>query len=435
MTRFLSLLFALLTTFAARAEVISPSSVEVKFAYESEFQTKQLGPIHDVVLNQARYLFGYMQNPQIGAQFGLDKRIGGVGAPRWEPSFTVTTDKIEGGVRNVRYSMNGLLLLNKKVATELLARGSWDITLPYDVDHFFDKSCADPEYQSPEEFWYFDFPFQPGCEHLRAAPLAHPVTLRLSPANVVADQSVGLDILRGGHNGNGDVFQVAAVNGFGESSTKAGDDGRVNFMAMNAWFRAHGFTQTILQHFKNRPVYQFEKLLTRADGSTVTARVLRLLVDTDLDDSKKVTFAKFLKTALQESDVVIYEGHSGMGVNLDLKVLEQQLLLSKDKNAGDHVEFDRAKHQIFLFDACSSYSYYLGMFDGKKDPGTLAVMSNGLESQFGSELPTTKHLYTMLFDLGHQTIANDGLLWGDLLSAYERPLRGNTFMLNVDINN
>ena len=72
---------------------------------------------------------------------------------------------------------------------------------------------------------------------------------------------------------------------------------------------------------------------------------------------------------------------------------------------------------------------------GKKDAGTLAVMSNGLESQFGAELPTTKHLYTMLFDLEHQKISNDSLLWSDLLSTFERPLRGNTFLLNVDINN
>uniref|UniRef100_UPI002739AC15 hypothetical protein n=1 Tax=Klebsiella pneumoniae TaxID=573 RepID=UPI002739AC15 len=111
------------------------------------------------------------------------------------------------------------------------------------------------------------------------------------------------------------------------------------------------------------------------------------------------------------------------------------LLLSRDSSVGDHIEFNRAKHQIYLFDACSSYSYYLGMFDGKKDPGTLAVMSNGLESQFGYELPMTKHLYTDLFDLRHATLTNDDLTWGELLGDFERPLRGNTFLLNVDINN
>jgi hypothetical protein len=123
-----------------------------------------------------------------------------------------------------------------------------------------------------------------------------------------------------------------------------------------------------------------------------------------------------------------------MGVNLDLDTLNKQLLLSRDPKAPNYVDFDRAKHQIFLFDACSSYSYYLGMFDGRKDPGTLAVMSNGLESLFGYELPMTKHLYTDLLDLKHARLSNDDLTWEQLLETFEKPLRGNTFLLNVDIN-
>ncbi|MGZ3658966.1 MAG: hypothetical protein ACXVCK_02670 [Bdellovibrionota bacterium] len=424
------LLLSLLSA-AAQAEVISPSSVEVKFAFSSEFQTAEKGTAHDLVLEQAKYLFGYMQNPDISQMFGLDKNLEGIGAPRWEPNVEVTADSQTGALRTIRYEMNGLLLLNKTVAEKLLKSGSWDISLPYDLDHFFDVSCADPDYQDPSEFWYFNFPFHAGCEKLRQAPLAHPVNMRISPApKVDTEQKVGLSTLRGN-----DVFQIAAINGFNDSAKKKDDDGRANFMKMNAWFRDQGFKMTILQHFKDRPIYLFEKDLVRADGSTVHARVLRLLADTDLDGTKRVTFAKFLKQALEESDVVIYEGHSGLGVNLDLKSVEQQLLLSHDKNAGDHIEFNRSKHQIFLFDACSSYSYYLGMFAGKKDPGTLAVMSNGLESQFGYELPTTKHFYTQLMDLGHAKLPNDDLTWSELLETYERPLRGNTFMLNVDINN
>ena len=156
-------------------------------------------------------------------------------------------------------------------------------------------------------------------------------------------------------------------------------------------------------------------------------------LDTDLDRSKKVTFAKFLKRAIEESDVVIYEGHSGLGVNLDLETVERQLLLSRDSKISERIEFQRQKRQIFFFDSCSSYSYYLGMFEGRKDPGTLAVMSNGLESLFGYEQPTTRHLYRMLLDLDHKTLSNDSLTWMALLETFERPLRGNSFLLNVDL--
>jgi hypothetical protein len=423
-----------LFSFSARAEVISPSSIEVKFRFTSEFQTAKDGTAHDLVLEQAKYLFAYLQNPDIGAQYGLDKRISGIGAPRWEPEVNVLADSRGPALRTIRYEMSGLLLLNKKVAGQLLQSGALQVALPYDLDHFYDANCVPEDDSDPVEFWYFYQPFKRGCENLLGAPLARQTVMQLSPAPPVADRAVGLDVLRGGHNGNGDIFQIAAINGFDDSSTKKTDDGRENFMKMNAWFRDQGFKMTILEHFKNRPVYLFEKDLTRADGSTVHARVLRLLADTDVDGGSKVTFAKFLKQALEESDVVIYEGHSGMGANLDLKTIEQRLLLSHDPHTGDHIEFNRTKHQIYLFDACSSYSYYLGMFSGKKDPGTLAVMSNGLESEFGYELPTTKHFYTELMDLNHARLSNDGLTWSDLLEEYERPLRGDTFMLNVDLN-
>lgn len=413
----------------AHAQVISPSSVEVKFDYETEFQTAKDGTAKSVVLEQAKYMFAYMQNPQIAAMFGLPKSFEGVAAPRWEPSVRVLSDSKAGGLRTIRYEMSGLLLVNKKVAAQLLPQGHWDIALPYDLDHYYDENCVDPEDAAPVEFWYFGQPLKPGCEHLLKAPLASTVSMRLSPAPAVPDRAVGLADLR-----SHDVFQIASINGFDDNSTKKNDDGRVNFMAMNAWFRSQGFKMTIDQHYKTHPVYVFEKELTRADGTTFTARIVRLLADTGLDGSRKVTFAKFITEAFLDSDVVIYEGHSGMGVNLDLDTLNQQLLISRDPRAPNHVEFDRAKHQLFLFDACSSYSYYLGMFDGLKDPGTLAVMSNGLESLFGYELPMTKHLYTELLDLNHAKVANDGLTWEQLLEEYERPLRGNTFMLNVDIN-
>ncbi len=425
-------LVAFLFSFApAHAEVISPSSIEVRFDDTSEFQTAKADDAKTLVLEQAKYMFAYMQNPQIAEKFGLSKNLEGVAAPRWEPEVTVLADKMSGKVRTIRYEMRGLLLMNKKVAEKLLRSGHWDIALPYDLDHYYDDKCVDPDDNAPEEFWYFAQPLKAGCEHLLTEPLGRPVTLRLSPApGVDATQKVGLAELR-----SHDTFQIAAINGFFGKASDKKDDGRVNFMAMNAWFRDQGFKMTILQHFKDRPVYLFEKDLTRADGSTLHVRMLRLLADTDLDGSTKVTFAKFLAKAFKESDVVIYEGHSGMGVNLDMDSIEKQLGLSKDPGKPTAVEFDRAKHQLFLFDACSSYSYYLGLFDGRKDPGTLAVMTNGLESLFGYELPTTKHLYTELFDLTHAKISNDDLTWSDLLEEFERPLRGNTFMLNVDINN
>lgn len=426
------LVFAVfLFPFLAHATVLAPSGEEVRFETETELQTADLlTPAQDLALRHARYLFSALQNPAVGSQFGLPARISGIGAPRWAPEARVTRDRAVAGLRTVRYVVHGKLLLHKQAAARLLQAGSWDITLPYDVDHFYDQACGDPGYPNPEQFWYFFFPFQAGCERFRAEPMAKPARLRVLPnPNLDPARPVGLRQLR-----SRDVIRIATINGFDESSTKRTDNGRVNFMAMNAWLREQGFRMTILSHFRNRPVYLFEKELTRADGTTLSAQVTRLLVDTDVDGSREVTFAKFLREALKESDVVVYEGHSGVGANLDLAQIERLLTYSRDPGAPKSIEFDRTKPQLFFFDACSSYSYYLSMFDGRKDPGTLAVLSNGLESEFGYELPMTKHLYTALLDLSHARVANDDLTWGELLDTMEKPLRGGTFLLNVDLN-
>jgi hypothetical protein len=237
----------------------------------------------------------------------------------------------------------------------------------------------------------------------------------------VSDElAVGLEELRG-DNGNGKVFQITSVNGFDESSTRRHDDGRLNFEEMNRWFVQLGFVETKISKFKNRPIHQFEKIVRNSDGGEILVRVTRLLADTDLEEGNRVTFAKFLKNAIKTSDVVVYEGHSGMGASLSLEAVE--------KRAGGKIEFDRKKHQMFFFDACSSYSYYLGLFTGRKEPGTLAVITNGIASLFGSEIPVTRRFYKALI-----SSKNDDLRWTDLLEDMERPLRSNSFLLNVDLN-
>ncbi len=423
-------LFLSLLSGQVQAQVISPSSIEVKFELVSEFHTQAKSASRKLVLEQAKHLFGYMQNPGIAASFGLNKRIAGIGAPRWEPEFEILYEKNGGGMRTISYRMRGLFLLNKEVATDLLRRREWRIEMPYDLDNFFNAACTDSEHDQKEEFWYFNDVFRRGCEQLRTEPLAKSVTVFIAPAPPVpANLTADLARLRG-NNGNGDLFEIFAINGFDESSKNQHDDGRVNYEAMNGWFREQGFAETTLSKFKNRPIHLFEKTLRRSDGSELRVQVTRLLAETDLDQSRNVSFAKFLKKGLETADVVIYEGHSGLGVNLDLEAIEQQLLLSKDKKVGEHIEFNRSKHQLFFFDSCSSYSYYLGMFAGRKDKGTLAVLTNGLASLFGFEVPMTKHLYRQLINVN-----NDNQNWSDFLEDLEIPLRGNTFQLNVDVNN
>ncbi len=403
----------------AGALVISPSSKEVNFSYTAEFVTGQIESAGDLAAEHAKHLFGYMQNREQAKIWDLNHRILGIGAPAWKPEFTILSDLRSRGLRTIQYKADGRLLLIRSVAATLLAGGKWTVELPYELDNFYDRHCADKDYSEKETFWYFYDPFRKGCEFLRKEPLAQPTVVTLSNIQAPEDSPANLDELRvdNGH----ELFQVTTINGFDEGSRKRGDDGRKNYETMNEWFRAIGFEDTFISHYRARPIHQFDKVFKRNDGREVHIRLTRLLAETDLDDSDDVTFAKFFRKMVADSDVVIYEGHSGLGVNMDLAAIE--------KRAGGKIEFNPEKRQLFLFDSCSSYSYYLGMFEGKKNPGRLNVLTNGTESLFDYEITETKRLYKMLFDVN-----NNEYTWLEFMNKMEVPFRGTTFMLNLFIN-
>ena len=416
------ILFAILIFWfpTLNAFVLSPTSVEVRFSYETEFQTQRTSSANVLIASHIEFLFGYLATEKLTHDFGIGHGTHGMGTLRWPPQVKLMKDEESSGIRTIRYHLDGILLLNRQAADVLLGQKYFDVFLPYDLDHYYDPNCTDPEEGRGSLFWYFYDPFQKGCEALLQAPLARPVRLQLS---ALPDLPWGthawahLDELRA-DNGNGDLFQITTINGFSDSGKK-NDDGRVAYVELNQWFRDQGFQETIVQRYQNRPIYQYEKTLHRRDGSLIQLRVTRLLAETSLE-TKGVTFAKFFKSAIKDADVVIYSGHSGAGVQLDLSLIEQR--------AGP-LEFIPEKNQIFFFDACSGYEYYLDMFQGRKNPGKLAVMTYGLSSLFGYENGTDKALFKYLFNLD-----NDRPEWLEIMSEMERPQRGHTFMLNVDLN-
>ncbi|MEK2644228.1 hypothetical protein [Bdellovibrio sp. BCCA] len=406
--------FLLFGALSAHAAVLSPSSIEVKFSYSAEFQTTDTSDAVTLANSHMQHLFGYLQSHSMVMKYNINSETPGVGAPRLPLSYDILKNKKRAGVRTIAYKTSGVLLLNKKVAQDLLAQGTWQITLPSDLDNFYDEKCTDEHYNSFGDFWYFYDPFRFGCEQLREAPLASPVVVKISALKQMDDADAQLDKVRG-DNGNGDLFQITTINGFSEDATNPGDDGRLSFEEVNQWLREAGFTETVIAKFKNRPVHQFDKAVRKKDGTTVQIRVTRLLAETGVM-SKNVTFAKFFKEAVKQSDVIIYAGHSGLGGNLDIGSLEEK--------AGP-LEFNNRKHQIFFFDGCSSYSYYLSMFEAQKSKGKIDILTNGLSSYFAYEAPIHIQFMKRLFKV------NDNPTWGEILKDMEKPLDGMTFMLNV----
>ncbi len=400
----------------AQAYVISPTSLEVRFSYQAEFQTRDTKPAPDMLVKHAEFLFGYMQANGLTAGTGINHRTPGIGAPAWPPQLTVISESEVEGLRTIRYQAQGVMLINKAFAVQPLRTGQWEIFLPYDYDHYYDKDCAtEDEDNTQDGFWYFYDPFKKHCDHLVQAPLAHSVMVAIAPAAPVDETlTADLETLRG-DNGNGDGFEIVTVTGFNATKKKS-DEGRVSFDQLNQWFLDQGFEKTVLKKFKDRPVFLFEKDFVNANGKTIHVKVTRLLAITDMD-KKLVTFAKFFKDAMENADVVMYAGHSGSGATLEMKDIEAK--------AGP-VHLNRSKQQVYFFDACTGYSYYLPLFDGRKDPGSLHVLTYALTSQFGFEHATHKAFFRYLLNF-----KDDHPSWTQMMIDIERSLRGMTFMLNL----
>jgi hypothetical protein len=114
--------------------------------------------------------------------------------------------------------------------------------------------------------------------------------------------------------------------------------------------------------------------------------------------------------------VIIYEGHSGLGGNLNIPELEEK--------AGKF-QFPKKK-QIFYFDSCSSYSYYLDHFNAYKTKTNIDVVTNGLSSYFHTSPLVLKEFLNYL--IGSD---NRNFQWMTILKKMESVLDQETYLVNV----
>jgi hypothetical protein len=402
----------------AHAVVNSPTSVEIGFSYETEFETNAKGTVSDLMLSHAKFIYGYLQNESQVQAFGLTEGIEGVGAPLWPPKLNVLSQTSVRGKTIVSYRAEGKILLNKRVASALVQKGHWSITMPYDLDHFFIKKCGSWDNKTPEDFWYSYDPYKKGCEALRRPPLAKQVTLVIQALPTPPTLFSRLEELRG----EGDrIFLVSTIDGFDSDLMTPNDSGRVSFRTINRWLRSDGFSETIVSKGKDWAIHRFDKALKRKDGKIIHVCILRFLGEVEIKEPNSVAFAQFLINAIHDSDVVFYDGHSGYGLNLQLENLEAR--------AKKPVVFNNAKRQLFFFDSCSSYSYFMPVFAANKKPGTLDFLSTGLETIIEQDIPIQLAFYRQILDV------NGGSpTWNEVISKLEESLSGRTFMLNVDVN-
>ncbi len=403
----------------AQAQIIGPSVQEVKFSYKASFDIPASGdqPTDlDRAEFHATHMFGLFHSPEMVQKFGIPEMTGGIGGPRSQMKIKILSSVTEGELVHIEYKNSGKMILHKKAAQVLLKEGHFEIPLPTNPYNIYDEKCTDKHYTSFGDYWYFYNPFRKGCEYLSNEPFATLVNVEIKPLEYKKiDQTPQLPRLRG-DNGNGSLFSIYVIHGFETDTKDKVDSGRQNFKEFNDYLRANHFEENQLKSNSSSSLLVFTKKLTLDNGQKINVEVKHMLVTTSIESRSKL-FAQYFKEAIENADVIVYGGHSGLGGNLDIPSLEEK--------AGDY-KFNPNKKQIFFFDSCSSYSYYLQHFAVEKTKAKIDVVTYGLSSYFNTSNDVLTSFMNSLLSK-----KSDDVLWSDILKKMEKTLEGDTYLLNV----
>lgn len=287
------------------------------------------------------------------------------------------------GTYSIGYKYKGTIVLENGPKT------TYDIVMPVNPETIYEAGfvgnhnpCTDHHYQSEGDFWYFWSPYNDGCklkkdkdfvivktkiERFENTKLSYPEYHNLPDANG--------DI-------NIHIFFGMDDNAKGRNPLNSGDINAENYRQFRDYLLEKGYTA------KKWTAAEINKIAKTKDGANPYVEtikkgniVYRFFFGPSAIDEDSLAFHWFYKDAIENSSVMIYGGHSGLGGHLDLASIEE--------NLGEEIKFNTKKYQIFFFDSCTSYKYYnTQYFERKattKDPnGTkkLDIFTNGLSTYF-----------------------------------------------------
>ncbi len=245
-----------------------------------------------------------------------------------------------------------------------------DLIYGLGVDDGGINHCTDHHYNTEGDYWYFWDPEMKGCPKETRDAVHRPVGKLTRIANTRLTYP-NYDELYG-DNFNGDKFEIFVFLGYYKDIHQYSRPPRRDlavpvFRDFERQLKARGFSKT-----EEDSEFRLRSNGTRMAGinyyrvyESGKVVVRMLLADTALG-SGDGTFHHYFRQAARSSDVVVYDGHSGLGSNLDLREI------------GD-IRFNKDKYQIFFINGCSTYPYFNGsFFERKGGRGNLELILSGL---------------------------------------------------------
>lgn len=357
------------------------SEVTLSFNHFVEISAKKApakSKAETVIEEQLQHMFGTMAAHQYKA------------VPRGDHEVEISSiERKDANTYVAKYSYSGTAVLQNG------AGKTYEVILPNNPSKIYEIStvgdhnpCTDEHYNSEGDFWYFWNPDQPGCRlklDRDYTKVLAKVTRKTNSQQTYPEYERLVD-------SNGTV-KISLLMGMdepenGKDPNKSSDTNADNFRQIKEALIRIGYKNekasseelsAILPEGTKAYVENFTKEITK-DG-----RKIRLLVQIFFGpsgiDEESTAFHYMLKDALENSSIMIYDGHSGLGGHLDLASIEE--------TEGFKIKPNKNRYQIYFFNSCSSYSYYNTMFFERKktakDPkGTknLDILTNGLATYF-----------------------------------------------------
>jgi hypothetical protein len=321
-----------------------------------------------------------------------------MGGPKNDGHATINKiEPIKHGFR-VSYSFEGTVVLQSGPRTHLT------VELPNNAHEMFLKTkaaarvnpCTDPDYLEEAEFSYFWSPHRPGCKKVIKEGVDYQV-IDASLERISNTEHTRPDYERlADENGEVHISLLMGPNDSGSSlnpmeseGTKLDDLNAINFRKIRKRLMKDGFASPgAWSHEKIREVVEkdvrplpyVEDLSQEYNGTRVKKVTVTMFFGlTDMTDDSWA-FDYFYKRAIEKSALIIFDGHTGMGTNLTIPILEEKL------RAPFKVQADR--YQILYANSCSSYGYYNLDFFKRKARKNLNVITAGLETPFDGGVGT-----------------------------------------------
>lgn len=330
--------------------------------------------IDPVIAIQMRYMLGLMRSRSLHAAALY---------PKWSSTITEIT-KLPGA--------NGFLVKYNLKTKGIFSNGKvqYSFTLPINPKKLFAVSQGKCSVKPSEEsnFWYHWEPTLTNC------PLRETVDYFITHSNLTPIKNTEKSYPEYSRLVDASkVIKVTMFFGFEkygyQNWTPSGTDwGIRGFNQAREFLKNSGFSEAILTAQQVASLYKAKDRFIpyisefTFKGSTATIRIRLILCDTGINHNS-TAFHFLLKDSLQQESVIVYNGHSGIGHNLDLSHIE--------KLRG--IKFVMSpKYQIVFLGSCIPYSYYTEIFFNRKknqsDPtGSrhLDILSYGKEALFGNK--------------------------------------------------